>query len=221
MTITVFGLNTAQPMPLSMGLVGLAQRNADLVRLLSDPLGVDQAWMRRAKLEGTTFDTIVCSPAERAIRTAEICADVDRGRDYFYVLRELYPPMDMDGVKFDQLYAELRHRPPSAYLAHELNCTTNEIPCGPVGRMAFAAGRAIQQCLHCKTPTGAQADETVLISGEGVLVPLAALELINAVVGANEHIRASLLSVCLPEAGAFRLTFDEHCYTNTTFEMLL
>jgi phosphohistidine phosphatase SixA len=214
--ITVIGLRhgkAAQPKP--TGLTAAEIQDADISRPL-DEIGRRQASERANKLEGVKFDKIFCSPAERALETAEIVTD--QGREDFTILNELFTPTGEDGEIIDQMFKVLGYKPASAYIEHELNTERRvRYNDSPVERMSTNAGGAIARQL-AENEYFQVIDQTILVAGHAVYTPLAVKGLVDILVGANEKVCAFLNDLNMGEAGAFRVTFNTHVLTQTTFD---
>ena len=98
--------------------VPAAQGQNDIDRLLSE-VGQKQATARREKLDGTTFDLVLSSPAPRAYDTGVIVSG--RQKSEIVVIDELYPDPNDNGLgqQIDVLFnlPELGYKPVADYLA--------------------------------------------------------------------------------------------------------
>lgn len=176
------------------------ERTIDLARPLS-PLGVQQAQARMCTFAGEQFASICCSPAVRALQTAELATGRGRHDGEFFILPELYTPEGADGEILDQMYCELGHRAPRVYFEHE------PYP-GFIMNLALTAGRAIENQLARMGIRERLVDQSVLVAGHAVFVPLAVYGLISVFGAPSEKVTRFLHELDMAEADAFCVLFS-------------
>lgn len=179
-------------------------RAIDLARPLS-PVGIRQGEIRAGTFSRTHFTRICCSPAERALMTAERATGRSRQDEDFYVLPELYTPEGPDGEVLDRMYYKLGHQPPSAYFEHE------PYP-GFIEKLSRTAGESIDACLWRKPSVDGAPPflmhQTVLVAGHAVFVPLAVHGLLGSFSVLSEEVTKFLHGLDMDEAGAFCIAFN-------------
>lgn len=168
---------------------------ADLEQRTLTEEGVGLAIQRRRKLNGSTYDLVLASPAVRTVQTAGIVAGLGRENIHDVVLVEELcygdPKKGGDAKTLDQLFRELEYAP----LADYLGKGTDGEALNRIGTAEWHAVRSRAERAHA---------ETVLAVGHAVLVNALGYEAVSDAVS-----RVKLANTSFGECEGFVLTFDK------------